>query len=581
VSDRSQRPGGGLLASLIALALIGILAILPDLGPEIVSGEPPVQAHHGRIESIGSANPDEPYRPPFADVRILEGPLQGQVLEAYLEGPGGSQVIANYQPGDEVVVAVTQDASGDPYVAVVDRWRLPLLTLAGLLFAAAVVVVGRLRGLRALLALGLTIAVVLKVLVPLVIGGFAPVPLAVVVATLVTVITIVLTEGWTRASGAAILGTAAALALAGLLGLVGTSLAAFTYSAGSDLAFLQTADGRGLDLRGLLLAAFILGAVGVLDDVTVTQAALVERLAAGGVHGRELIAGAMAVGRSHIAATVNTLFLAYAGVGLPLLVTIVVSQQPAALVFNSEEVATEVIRTVVGSLGILAAVPLTTLFAAVLLDAPAGAGTRVPADRLRLLGGASLVIVLGLLATALLPLGAPRAALPVEVFSPSAGPGGPSESGGPGESGGPVRSDAPVVPESPGAGAGTPEPEPEVLLPGQVHLLRLDEATVEVSVIDLQATETDGGTRVLVTVSYLNGGPGDALVDTTAWGLLAVDGTDVPLAPNPDGGLTTGRLGPGDSRVGALVGSIPALPDETFVTYTDATGRLRFAVPLT
>ena len=273
------------LGPLLAIAAILLIGLLPDLSPHVASDNQAVDARHGRIVEIVPRRADEAFRPPFANVQLLDGPHAGETVQAYLEGPGGSQIVANYQPGDEVVVTTTLDASGQPYVAVSDRWRAPLLGAFVLLFAVAVVVVGGIKGSRALLALGLTIAFILKVFLPLVIAGYAPVPLAVVTATAVTVVTILLTEGWSRASAAAILGTSASLALSGLLGAAATALASFTYSAGSDLAFLQTSDGNGLDLRGLLLGAFILGAVGVLDDVTVTQAKLIEQLEEHGAHG--------------------------------------------------------------------------------------------------------------------------------------------------------------------------------------------------------------------------------------------------------------------------------------------------------
>ncbi len=413
-----------LAAGIVAALAIVLLALLPDLGPRMQAADRPIDASHGRIVDIVPRRSDESFRPPYANVLLLDGAKAGQTVQAYLEGPGGSQVVANYQPGDEVVVTTTTDENGQPYVAVSDRWRAPLLAGFVLLFVVAVVLVGGYRGIRALLSLGLTMALILKVLIPLVIAGYAPVPLAVVTATAVTVITILLTEGWSRASGAAILGTAAALALTGLLGAAATALASFTYSSGSDLAFLQTADGNGLDLRGMLLAAFILGAVGVLDDVTVTQATLVDRLADHGAHGRGLIEPALDVGKSHIAATVNTLFLAYVGVGLPLLVTIIVSNQPSALVFNSEEVATEVIRTLVGSLGILAAVPLTTVVAAFLLDRqPSGLAEATTRRRGMVgIGIGVAVVAVALSATALLPLGQGRGPLAVEDIGPSSVP---------------------------------------------------------------------------------------------------------------------------------------------------------------
>ena len=228
-------------------------------------------------------------------------------------------------------------------------------------------------------------------------------------ATAITAITILLTEGRSRASLAAILGTSAALALAGLLAAAATAAAAFTYSAGSDLAFLVTLSGSGLDLRGVLLAAMLLGAVGVLDDVTVTQAVVVEEIAARSpLRGRALFLSAHGIGRSHIGATVNTLFLAYVGAALPLLIVLLVSHPPFALVYNSEDIATEIVRTLAGSLGIVAAVPLTTFIATTLVgrarsEDPAHA-RRNPAARWSWPVAGMAVVVLALLgATAILP----------------------------------------------------------------------------------------------------------------------------------------------------------------------------------
>ena len=253
-------------------------------------------------------------------------------------------------------------------MAVADRWRVETLQVLLALFAIAVVVVGGWRGVRALVALGLTIAVILKIILPLILQGVPPLPMAVIGASAITAATILLTEGWSRASLAAILGTTGALSVTGLLAAAATAAAGFTYSAGSDLAFLQTQGGEGLDLRGILLAAIILGAVGVLDDVTVTQAVVVDELAdRGELRGRLLFSSAMGIGRSHIGATVNTLFLAYVGASLPLLVVLLVAQAPPELVYNNEAIATEVVRTLAGSIGIVAAVPLTTFVAAMLV----------------------------------------------------------------------------------------------------------------------------------------------------------------------------------------------------------------------
>ena len=191
--------------------------------------------------------------------------------------------------------------------------------------------------------------------------------------------------------------------------------------------------GAGLDLRGVLLAAIILGAVGVLDDVTVTQAVLVEELAEkGDLRGPALIVSAMRIGRSHIGATVNTLFLAYVSVGLPLIIVLYVSHQPTGAVLNDETIATEIVRTLIGSLGIIAAIPITTFIAGLLAEGRAGDTEGWETFRSRSLSR-FLVTVAGiitlLVVTTVISLGGPpRTALTSTALvpSPSAGASGPS-----------------------------------------------------------------------------------------------------------------------------------------------------------
>lgn len=350
-----------------------LVLALPDLAPPSDAAVP-ITAAHGRIVAFLDPQPIDPNDPGAGqaadvEVELLDGPDKGQRIAAYLQGPSGQLDLPTYDIGDEVVVTATQQDQGPDFAAISDRWRLPFLIGLTAAFALAVVAVGGGRGLRAVLALALTIALVLKVVIPLVLQGVPPLPLAVVVATGVTIFSIGMTEGFSAKSVSAIIGTGASLALTAILAALATALAQFTNAAGSDLVYLQTGAGS-FDLRGLLLAAFIFGALGVLDDVTVTQAAAVEELAErGGLGGARLFLSAMNIGRSHVAATVNTLFLAYVGASLPLLVLFALSEQPPALILNGEIVAVEIVRTMVGSLGIVAAVPLTTAIA-VWLAAP-------------------------------------------------------------------------------------------------------------------------------------------------------------------------------------------------------------------
>jgi len=371
-------------ALVVGLILVGaIFVLVPDMTPR-TSELPPVQLVHGRvIEILPTSDPGLPN----ARIEVLQGvsngPKKGDVLEAFLQGPNGLEARPDFALGDEVIVNISTDPQAG-FVAVNDRYRIPVLALLLGLFAAAVTLVGGWRGVRSLIALTLTLAVVVKLVVPLILAGSDPAIVAILAATGVTIATFLLTEGARPQTVAAAAGTAISLTLVAVLAALFDGLSRFTPLRGSETAgFLVSLGGTTVDLGGLILAAIIFGALGVLDDVTVTQAATVQELHETDPRvGRlDLAARAMNVGRSHIAATVNTLVLAYVGASLPLIVLFAAGRQDPLLIVSGEVVAVEVVRALVGSIGIVAAVPVTTLIAVGLI------GRRLPFIRLRSGGG--------------------------------------------------------------------------------------------------------------------------------------------------------------------------------------------------
>ena len=588
--DRFQRH---LVVTLYGVALIALVLLLPDLAPRSPADMGPIEAYRGRIVRIStpSPDPDSGLPPvPVATVTILDGPRAGKHLDAYLSGPSGSQDTSTYAAGQEVVVTITKTPDGSQdYIEVSDRWRLPGLGVLALLSAIAVVVIGGWQGVRALVALGLTAVVILKILVPLMVQGVPPVPLAVLTASGVTVVTILMTEGWRRSSLAAILGTTGALAITGLLAAVATAMLGFTYTAGSDLAFLATPDGGGLDLRGVLLAAIILGAVGVLDDVTVTQAVLVEELAGKGqLRGAALVRSAMTIGRSHIGATVNTLFLAYVAVGLPLLIVLLVSAQPSAAVLNDELIATEIVRTLIGSLGIVTAIPLTTFIAAPLVDAGLGADDRTRARTRARVVLVVIVVALLLVATSASSLLAPpRAPLAADTLDPGSigavrGPAGsdaPADaqrlSGGT-SSGVPEQSEAEDDSAAPD-GSSPPDASPSMdddlplMDPGQAVPILVDGKQVgTVAVRDPKVAPGPGASQSTVTTTIEYGATSSLPLSSGSWEILLDDGTEVALVPVEGDEILKTTLAAGDHLEVPLTGTIRSDATSVFVVYVDS-----------
>ncbi len=296
-------------------------------------------------------------------------------------------------PGDRIIVGY--EPSTDFYFyADVDR-RATLWVLAGV-FAVFVLVLGRFRGLRSLASMALTGLVLVGFVAPSILDGHAPLLVAVVAASMIAFAGFYLTHGPKPETTIALAGTLGSLGLTLGISALFFGAARFTGVATEEGAILSFVSG-GIDLSSLLLAGAMIGALGALDDVTITQAATVAELrrADPTMKAPRLIAAGLRVGRAHIASTINTLLLAYVGAAMPLLLLFAVSDQSWGMVANSELIAVEIARTLCGSIGLVAAVPLTTALAAVLggegRPRPAGdgpeAGARGPTRRVTLRRG--------------------------------------------------------------------------------------------------------------------------------------------------------------------------------------------------
>ena len=264
-------------------------------------------------------------------------------------------------------IRLSYDPSADPgqqYVFADAERRSPLLLL-GAVFALAVVVLGRWTGLRALIGLGLSLLVLTLFVLPALIAGQSALLVALVGSAAVMLTVLYLAHGISVQTSIAVLGTLASLTLTVVLAEVFVRATALT-GLGSDETGLISSTVATVDLRGLLLAGIVIGSLGVLDDVTVTQSSAVWELhlANPAATARELYRSGLRIGRDHIASTVNTLVLAYVGASLPLLVVYSLAGSTVSDVLTSEVVAQEVVRTLVGSIGLVAAVPLTTALAA-------------------------------------------------------------------------------------------------------------------------------------------------------------------------------------------------------------------------
>ena len=377
-----ETTAGRVVAVLTGLLVVGVLLGLALLWPGGAAAPRPQGAEAGgteraRVLSVTRGGCERFAGPGcrIAELELRSGPPSGERTSLALAGdrfappvePGDSIRVARNTRGEAGEEVPLDDASAQP-VAFVDFERSRPLLILALAFVALVVVLGRWHGVRALLGLGLSLALVVEFLAPAILDGRPLVLTALVGALAVMVVTILLSHGAGLKSLAAMLGTAGALLLTTLLAVIAVRGADVT-GLSSDQATLLLAGVEGqLSLQGLVVAGVVIGALGVLDDVTVSQAStvLALRRANPALGFRRLLGEALAVGRDHLGATVNTLVLAYAGAALPVLLIFNTAGTPFADAVGREPVAEQIVAMLVGSIGLIAAVPLTTAIAALL-----------------------------------------------------------------------------------------------------------------------------------------------------------------------------------------------------------------------
>ncbi len=316
----------------------------------------------------------------LTQVAVDSGPNAGAatLLES---SPGPGQ--PKFAVGDHVRLVRQVDDQGATSYAFYDferGWSLVALAIA---FAVVIVAVARWRGLLALVGIVVAFAVLVVFLLPALRDGAPAIPVALVASAAILYAVIYLAHGVSLRTSAALLGTLTALLLAAGLSWAAIQLAHLTGLSDDQNATVSAYLGS-VSIGGLLLAGFIIGSLGVLNDVTVTQASTVFELAHLGGSRRAIFLGAIRVGRDHIASTVYTLVLAYAGSSLPLLLLFSVANRSLTDVLTSESVAIEIARSAVGGVALALSVPLTTAIATALArPSETGSAPTDPADSRR------------------------------------------------------------------------------------------------------------------------------------------------------------------------------------------------------
>jgi uncharacterized membrane protein len=368
VSARARRLVTLVAAVLGALTLVGVAVLWPRHDPHAhlnglhaVSDVYEATTMSVRRGTCGSAGGDTSQRCTRIRLRLDQGPDAGQFRTIEFAQTASAPNVA---AGDKVVLNHLDGAPRGFDYSYNDRQRRSVLVWLAVLFAVVVIALGRWRGVAALVALGASIAVILVFILPSMLDGNSAQLVAIVGASAVAFVALYVSNGLRPLTTVALLGTLSALALTVVLATVFTDLAHFTGAQNED-ALLVSIGSSSINLKSLVLAGMVLGALGALNDITVTQASAVGelRLHNPAMSRGQLYRSGLTIGRDHISSTVNTLALAYAGASLPLLMLFTLSAQSLGTIANGEVVAVEIVATLVGSIGLVAAVPVSTALA--------------------------------------------------------------------------------------------------------------------------------------------------------------------------------------------------------------------------
>lgn len=299
-------------------------------------------------------------------VEILEGEYAGVLMEIDY---GQRQILSGdlyLAEGENILVTLGRRPDGVITAYYAEHVRTaPLLWLLTA-FIVAILLISRWKGARSLLSMAFSLFVIIRYIIPHILTGEDPLRVSIIGAFILLAVTLYLTYGWNLKTHSAVLGMVFVLIITGTLAYFFVIFTRLTGAGDEDTLFLIQMAGARINLRGLLLGGMIIGALGVLDDLVTTQASAVFEL-----HHARLDLGfgglyntAMRIGQDHVAATVNTLVLAYAGASLPMLLMFSLGGGDYGYLVNFSFVAEEIVRTLVGSLGLIAAVPITTVISA-------------------------------------------------------------------------------------------------------------------------------------------------------------------------------------------------------------------------
>ncbi len=305
-----------------------------------------------------------------AKVALTSGPDKGKVISLDTGGVGDVKLRVD----DRIRVLrgpIINQQTGERAYTFDDYIRDTPLILLALVFAVLLILVARWRGVAALIGLAIAYGVLAYFLLPALVDGRSPIAVAMVGCAAILLVALYVAHGFSSRTTVALIGTLIALLITAGFAAWATDTTRLTGRSNEINADLQ-ATGIPISISGLILCGLIVGALGVINDITVTQASSVWELSAADPNAswRMLFTRGMRIGRDHIASVVYTIVFAYTGAALPVLLLFSISGRSLHDLLTGDEIATEIVRNLVAGCGLVLAVPFTTLIAAVVAARP-------------------------------------------------------------------------------------------------------------------------------------------------------------------------------------------------------------------
>ncbi len=329
------------------------------------------------IKELIPENPEEgtPYETQIISVQIIGGEFDGQKLNIEHITNDFTPFSIHVEPQDEVVLMAEVEEGQLVNAYIESHARDKQLKALLFVFTGVLILLGKLKGLKSVITLGFTVIAILNVLLPLILQGYNPIILGVLVSAIVTTFTLILVSGANRKTLSAIIGTTGGVIIAGLIAVkVGTAAKLTGFSSEESVMLMFIPQETTFDFRGLLFAGIIIGALGAVMDVSMSIASAMDEIkqVSPNISRQSLIQSGMNVGRDLMGTMSNTLILAYTSGSLPLLLLFSAYKTPLIRIVSLELIATEIIRALAGSLGLIMAIPISAIASGYILSSGKG-----------------------------------------------------------------------------------------------------------------------------------------------------------------------------------------------------------------